>query len=151
MRRILAGIVIGIIIIFSYYVLLFMVHRLFGIEFDSTTIIIATLVSAIVAIFVYKFGGLLYVKVGKSFYGQTFNYRLRLLEFTNKIHNVFSLKEQGGELLALLIKAINLKQACLLFPEAGSGDFLTQFVEPKDRDNRLANLRLRAGNPVIRY
>jgi len=30
-------------------------------------------------------------------------------------------------LLSLLIKALNIKQACLLFPEPGSGDYKTQF------------------------
>jgi diguanylate cyclase (GGDEF)-like protein len=135
----------------SFWLILVILHAVFNFELDLMASFVATMVAVAVGIFVYKLRGQLFVLMNRAFRGSSYDFHQRLTDFTSKIHNVFSLKEQGGELLGLLIKAINVRQACLLFPETGSGDFLTQFVEPKDKESRLANLRLRAGNPVIRY
>jgi diguanylate cyclase (GGDEF)-like protein/putative nucleotidyltransferase with HDIG domain len=135
----------------SFWLLLVVFHTVFNFELDPIASIVATLTALLVAIFVYKVRGYFFDFMSRAFQGSSYNYRRRLNEFTNKIHNVFSLKEQGGELLTLLLKAINIKQACLLFPETGSEDFQAQFVEPKDGDCHLDDLRLRAGNPIIKY
>jgi diguanylate cyclase (GGDEF)-like protein/putative nucleotidyltransferase with HDIG domain len=136
---------------FTFWLLLVVFHNLFHFELDPVASIIATLTALVVAVFIYRVRGYFFDFMTRAFQGSTYNYRRRLNEFTNKIHNVFSLKEQGGELLVLLLKAINIKQACLLFPETPSEDFQAQFVEPKDRDCHLTGLRLRAGNPIIKY
>jgi diguanylate cyclase (GGDEF)-like protein/putative nucleotidyltransferase with HDIG domain len=135
----------------SFWLLLVIFHNVFDFELDPIASIIATITALLVAIFIYKVRGYFFDFMSRAFQGSSYNYRRQLSDFTNKIHNVFSLKEQGGELLTLLIKAINIKQACLLFPEAGSEDFKAQFVEPKDRDCHLTDLKLRAGNPIIKY
>ncbi|MFC1986757.1 diguanylate cyclase, partial [Chloroflexota bacterium] len=67
------------------------------------------------------------------------------------IHNIFSLEEQGGELLSLVTKAIGCKKACLLFYEVSSEDFVTQLVEPNRADNPLSSLRLGGHNPIVEY
>jgi diguanylate cyclase (GGDEF)-like protein/putative nucleotidyltransferase with HDIG domain len=85
----------------------------------------------------------------RIFHGASYNHRQKLSSFTDTIHNIFSLKEQGGELLVLLTKAIGIKQATLLFPETGSDDFSVQIAEPKN--NELANMKLKASNPIIKY
>jgi diguanylate cyclase (GGDEF)-like protein/putative nucleotidyltransferase with HDIG domain len=136
---------------FSFWLLLVVFHNIFHFELDPIASVIATLTALVVAVFIYRVRGYFFDFMSRAFQGSSYNYRRRLNEFTNKIHNVFSLKEQGGELLVLLLKAINIKQACLLFPETGSEDFQTQFVEPKERDCNLTDFRLRAGNPIIKY
>jgi diguanylate cyclase (GGDEF)-like protein len=151
LRRGTAWFSLAIIGILSFWLILVVLHSIFSFELDLMASFVATIVGVAVAIFVYKLRGQFFELMNRAFRGSSYDYHQRLNDFTNKIHNVFSLKEQGGELLGLLTKAINVRQACLLFPETGSGDFLAQFVELKDRDSRLANLRLRAGNPVIRY
>ncbi len=151
LRRGTAWITLGIIGALSFWLILILLQILFKFELDLVASFIATVLAMAVAVFIYRLKGQLFALLNRAFRGSSYDYHQRLNDFTSKIHNVFSLKEQGGELLGLLTKAINIKQACLLFPETGSGDFLTHFVEPKDRDSRLANLRLRAGNPVIRY
>jgi diguanylate cyclase (GGDEF)-like protein/putative nucleotidyltransferase with HDIG domain len=135
----------------SFWLLLVVFHNVFDFELDPIASIVATLTALVVAVFIYKVRGYFFDFMSRAFQGSSYNFRRRLNEFTNKIHNVFSLKEQGGELLVLLLKAINIKQACLLFPETGSEDFQAQFVEPKDRDCNLTGFRLRAGNPIIKY
>jgi transcriptional regulator with GAF, ATPase, and Fis domain len=112
---------------------------------------VATSVAVLVAIFVYNLRSYLFVTMGKAFQGPSYDYRQKLSDFAGKIHNVFSLKEQGGELLKLVTKAIGCERACLLFLEAGSEDFTAQFVEPKGKDNPLSGLRFRGQNPVVEY
>jgi diguanylate cyclase (GGDEF)-like protein/putative nucleotidyltransferase with HDIG domain len=87
--------------------------------------------------------------MSRAFHGSSYNHRQKLSNFTNTIHSIFSLKEQGGELLELLTKAISIKQASLLFPETGSDDFSMQIAEP--RNNDFAELKLKANNPIVKY
>jgi len=89
--------------------------------------------------------------MSKAFQGPSYDYRQQVSDFASKIHNIFSLKEQGGELLALVTKAIGCKRACLLFLEVGSEDFTAQFVEPKGKDNPLSSLRFQGQNPIVEY
>jgi diguanylate cyclase (GGDEF)-like protein/putative nucleotidyltransferase with HDIG domain len=151
LRQGTAWFMLGIIGLISFWLLLVVCHIVFDFQLDMRASIVATLIAFVVSVFLYKIRGYFFEIMTRAFQGQSYDYRQKLIEFTNKIHNIFSLKEQGGELLSLLIQAINIKEACLLFPEVGSEDFRTQFDEPKGKDNQLTNLRLRAGNPIIRY
>ncbi|MBA7661483.1 hypothetical protein ES703_69501 [subsurface metagenome] len=151
LRRSLGWVSLGFIGILCYGLLLVILNMTLGLELDAVTASSATAIAVIVAILMYRLRNLLFVTLGKALQGQSYDYRQKLSKFASKIHHVFSLKEQGGELLTLLNKAINIKQACLLFPEADSEDITTQFVEPEDKDSPLANIRLRAGSPIITY
>jgi diguanylate cyclase (GGDEF)-like protein/putative nucleotidyltransferase with HDIG domain len=151
LRRGTAWITLGVIGAVTFWLVLIILQTIFKFSLDLMASLTATALAMGVAVFIYRLKGQLFAMLNRAFRGSSYDYHQRLSEFTGKIHNVFSLKEQGGELLELLTKAINIKQACLLFPEIGSGDFLTSFVEPKEKDSQLAYLRLRAGNPVIRY
>ncbi len=151
LRRGTAWISLGVVGALSFWFILVLLKSIFDFELDMIASILATLLAMLVAIFIYKLKGQLFELMNRAFQGSSYDYHQKLNDFTAKIHNVFSLKDQGAELLGLLVKAINVKQACLLFPEAGSGDFIAQFVEPKERDDQLTELRLRAGNPIIRY
>ncbi len=151
LRRSLAWVSLGIIGAISYGLLLVIFNTVLGFELDLTATAIATSVAVLVAIFIYKLRSYLFVTVGKAFQGPRYDYRQKLSDFASKIHNLFSLKEQGGELLTLVTKAIGCKRAYLLFLEAGSQDFTTQFVEPNGKDNPLSNLRLSGQNPIVEY
>jgi diguanylate cyclase (GGDEF)-like protein len=135
----------------SFWILLLIIDRIFNINLDLIEATIATFAALVVAIFVYKIRGYLFEFMSRAFQGSVYNYRRQLAEFTNKIHNVFSLKEQGGELITLIIKAVNIKRACLLFPEIGGEDFKAQFVESVEKESRLTNIKLRADSPIIKY
>jgi diguanylate cyclase (GGDEF)-like protein len=135
----------------SFWFLLIITYRIFNFELDLIASVSATIIGLIVAAFIYKIRGYFFEVMSRAFQGSSYNYRRRLNEFTNKIHNVFSLKEQGGELLTLIIKAVNIKRACLLFPEIGGEDFKAQFVESIDKESRLTNFKLRADSPIIKY
>jgi len=151
LRRALAWLSLVIIGGGSFGALLSILHTVFRFELDLAATFVATLVGILVAIFVYRLRDYLFTTVGKAFQGRSYDYRQKLSDFANKIHNVFTLKQQGGELLALVTKAVGCKWASLLFLEAGSEDFTTQLVEPKGQDNPLSSLKLRGDNPIVEY
>ena len=151
LRRGLMWISLGIIGASSYWLLLTILHSILHFELDLTTTFAATVAAVLVAIFVYKLRGFLFVTVGKAFQRQSYDYRRKLSDFASKIHHVFSLGEQGGELLALVTKAIGCNKAGLLFLEVGIEDFTVQLVEPDREDNSLSSLRLRGHSPIVEY
>jgi diguanylate cyclase (GGDEF)-like protein/putative nucleotidyltransferase with HDIG domain len=146
-----AWVSLGIVGTLTFWLLLVVFHSLFDFQLDLAASFVATALGILVAIFIYRLRGSLFEFMSRVFQGSSYEHRQKLSEFANTIHNVFSLKEQGGELLTLLTKAIGIKQACLLFPEAGSEDFNTQFAEPKGSDNELCNLKMKNDHPVVKY
>jgi len=151
LRRGLVWIILGIMGASSYWLLLFILHIIFHFELDPTTTFATTIAAVLVVIFIYKLRGIFFATIGKAFQGQSYDYRQKLSDFANKIHRVFSLREQGGELLMLVTKAIRCNKAGLLFLEVGSEDFTTQLVEPNQEDGSLSGLRLRGQNPIVEY
>jgi diguanylate cyclase (GGDEF)-like protein/putative nucleotidyltransferase with HDIG domain len=151
LRKSIAWLSLSIIGVLFFWLLLIIVDTIFGLELDLTASTIATMIAMVVSIFIYKIRGYFFEFMGRAFQGSVYNYRRQLAEFTNKIHNVFSLKEQGGELITLIIKAVNIKRACLLFPEIGGEDFKAQFVESIEKESHLTNLKLRSDSPIIKY
>ena len=144
---------IGLLVIGAtlYSLLLIVFHAILSFQLDLLTMSVTGLVGAIVAVLVYKLRNVFAITLGKAFQGQRFDYRQKLSDFASKIHNVFSLREQGGELLELVTKAIGCTKAYLLFPETGSKDFVTKFVEPRGEDNPLLSFRLKGHNPILEY
>jgi len=151
LRRALAWLSLAIIGGASFGALLSILHTVFRFELDLAATFVATLVGIFVAVFVYNLRDYLFITVSKAFQGRRYDYRQDLSNFANKIQNVFTLKQQGGELLALVTRAVGCKWASLLFCEAGSEDFTTQLVEPKGQDNPLSSLKLRGDNPIGEY
>lgn len=150
LRRGIALVSLGTIGIVSYLLLLVVLHDIVPFGLDLTTALMATVAAVVVAIFVYKFSGSFSVGIGRVFQGERYDYRQKLSDFVNKIHNVFSLKEQGRELLTLVTKAIGCQRTYLLFPSDGGEDFTTHFVEPKAEDGHLA-LTVKGDSPIIEY
>jgi diguanylate cyclase (GGDEF)-like protein len=134
-----------------YLLLFFLVHLWLG--FELTPVMLATglggATAAVLLIFLTQ--GVFQQKIDQIFYWKTYDYRQKLSDFADRIQDVFNLKELGGELLPLVIRAVNCRGAGLLFPEGGSGDFVPQFIEPQGEANPLTNLRLRQDNPVVQY
>ena len=151
LRRGLAWLSLAIIGGASFGVLLSILHVVFHFEMDLAATFVATLVAIFVAVFVYRLREYLFITVGKAFQGRSYDYRQKLSDFADKIHNIFTLKQQGGELLALITRAVGCKWASLLLLEAGSEDFTAQLVEPKGQENPLSSLKLRGDNPIVEY
>ena len=119
---------LGIIGAVSYWFLLIIAHNLFDFEISLTASFAATIAGIFVAILIYRFRGYFFNMMSRAFHGASYNHRQELSNFTNTIHNVFSLKEQGDELLALLVRAFGIKQAVLLFPQTGSDEHINHGI-----------------------
>jgi len=151
LRRGLGWVSLGTIGIICYGLSLLIINNVLGLKFDPTAISVATVIAVVVAVFIYKLRRFLFATVGKVLQGQSYDYRQKLSEFANSIHNVFSLKEQGGELLALVTKAVRCQRARLLFLEVGGQDFTTQFVEPRGKDDSMYKFRLSENGVIAEY
>jgi len=151
LRQGMAWVSLGIVGAIGYAFLLFILHIVLDFELETMAVFVATAVAILAALLLYKLRGFFFVTTGKVFQRESYDYRQKLSDFASKIHHVFSLKEQGGELLALVAKAIGCNKAGLLFLEIGSEDFTTQLVEPEYEDNPLAHLRLKGHNPIVEY
>ncbi len=151
LRRGLGWLSLAVIGIVSYITILVLLHAALGFEFDLTVTTTVTASAILIFMFIYKLRDYLFSTLGKAFQGQTFDYRLKLGEFAAKIHNLFSLKEQGGELLELVTKAVGCRRAALLFLEEDSQDFVAQFVEPGRANDSLNNLTLSGQSSIVSY
>ena len=151
LQRGLSWISLGIIGAVSYGILLVILGTWLDFGLDFTVVSIATAVAALIAISSYKLRGYLFITLGKALQGRSYDYRQQLSEFADKIHNVFSLKEQGGELLSLVTKAVGCRRARLLFLEVGGQDFTTQFVEPRGQDDSMFEFRLSGKSLIAEY
>ena len=151
LRGALAWVGLAIIGIVSYGLLIAIFHAIFKFSLDMTAMALTALAAVLIAIFVYRLRSRLFITMGKAFQRQSYDYRQRLSNFAGKIHNVFSLKEQGGELLTLVTRALGCKRAGLLFPEVGNEDFTILFSAPKGKETSLSTIRLRGQSPIVEY
>ena len=143
--------ILGAFGITVYWLLLVAAQKIFNFQLDVVASIGSTALAVTVAILIYIVRSRLFNMISRAFQGSSYNHHQKLHEFTSKIHNIFSLNEQGGELLLLLVKALKIKQVCLLFPGPDGGDYVAQFCEPKDDKNRLTGFRLRSNSPIVKY
>jgi len=151
LRRGIAWVTLVVIGGGSYWILLYILHAVLNFDLSLTATVAATGVAIAIATFVYRLRGSLFFLISRGIQGQIYNYRQELTYFANTIHNVFTLKAQGGNLLTLITKAVGCKRVCLLFPETNSSDFTTQLAEPADKGNPLYRLTLREDHPVVEY
>jgi diguanylate cyclase (GGDEF)-like protein len=151
LRRVLGWVTLAIAGVGVYLLLFFLVHLWLGFEMRPTILVTGLAGATAAVMLIYLMRNVFQQKIEQVFNPKTYDYRQKLSDFVGRIHNVFNLKELGGELLPLVIRAINCKRACLLFPEGGSGDFTPHFVEPQREDNPLSTLRMRQDNPVVQY
>ncbi|MFC1913791.1 diguanylate cyclase [Chloroflexota bacterium] len=142
---------LGFIGIVTYLLLLIIFHSIFDFDLDLTAAFFAIIIAIMVALFIYRLRGSFFITMSRIFQGESYNDRWKLSDFANSIHNVFSLKKQGGELLELITKALEIKWACLLFPEGRNADFTPQIIEPRESENPLSNLKMKNDSPILKY
>jgi len=151
LRRSVAWATLVVIGCASYWVLLYILHSVLDFDLSLTATTAATAVAIAIATFVYRLRSSLFFLISRGIQGQIYNYRQELTYFANTIHNVFTLKAQGGNLLSLIAKSVSCKRVCLLFPETGSNDFTTQLAEPAEKANPLSGLTIKENHPIIEY
>ena len=150
LRRGLIWLSIAVIGLATFWVALLALYAILHLELTAASMFAAS-VSGIIAVFIiYRLRDLINRFMGKAFQGESYNYREKLIDFANKIHNVFSLREQGAELLTLVTRAVGCNKACLLFRNP-SGDYEAQATKFSAKEDPLSGLVLRGDNPVAEY
>lgn len=142
---------IFLVSLICYWALVVVLHVLFNVEVVLSSIGISSLAAVVVAVFAYRLRISITTAVTKIFQGPTFVYRKKLIEYAGQIHNIFSLKEQGGELLRLLIGSFGCRKAALLFLDSGSEDFTSQLVESPESDRSLSEYKLKKDSAIVTY
>jgi diguanylate cyclase (GGDEF)-like protein len=150
LRRGLIWLCIGSIGLASFLAILVGFHALLNIKMTVGDVIASSISGIAAVIIIFELRGIVSRFMGKAFQGDRFRYREKLEEFSARIHNVFSLRDQGAELLSLITHSIDCKKAGLLFLDPNE-DFEIQFVEPVEKNNLLTSFKMRNDNPIVKY
>ncbi len=136
----------------SVYVLLFYsLHLILKFPLVPGVLAVATLVSTVSSILVYKLRYIFLGIVDQLFYGGTYSYRQTLLGFNVKMGNVINLNELADEMLPTIVKALRASQAQLLFEDSSTGDFTAQFAYPQLPDKAIHEPVFDSGSPIITW
>jgi len=134
----------------AYLVLFFLIDLAIGFKVRAAPFALAISAGIAVALLVYWLRHVFIGGVDRFFYKESYGYRQKLSDFVrHKLSSVISLKELGKGLLPLLAGSLDCKRALLLLPEAASGDFVAEFVEPEEGSN--SSLRIREDSPVLEW
>jgi len=127
------------------------VQMFFSTKTGYSSLVIAIAFALTVALFFNPLRNALQKWIDRVFYRQTYDYRQTLLHFSDKVSNVLDLGELAQSILDPVVNTVHVKQAVLLFPETGSGNFKTRFSQQVNSDNTLARLQLNSDNPVVTW
>jgi diguanylate cyclase (GGDEF)-like protein len=149
-RRGLAWLALVLIGFGIYVFLLFFVQWLTGVKFDVRILTLTTVAAAAVATFVFLAQDFFSSSADRFFYRARYDYQQKLHYFLkSRLSDVFSLRELSEGLLPLLAGALDCRQAYLLLPDPGSGDFIIEFSLPQPDGNPL--LIIKKDNPVLEW
>ncbi|OGO01333.1 MAG: hypothetical protein A2Y59_03365 [Chloroflexi bacterium RBG_13_52_14] len=87
--------------------------------------------------------------VDRLFYGESYDYRQTVLNFSSKMGTILNLNELAEAMLPAVTKALRIRQASLLLPN-GSG-FNTHFARRFDSNLPVAPIKLADDNPIVTW
>ena len=134
-----------------YLLLLFVLQMFFHDWLGYTSLALAGGLALLVAVLFNPLRNFVQQWIDRLFYRETYDYRRMLLNFSTKVSNVLDLGELAQSILDLVVKAMHVKQAALLFPEIEDGDFNTRFVQQATKEEPFAKLRFVNDNPVVTW
>ncbi len=130
--------------------LFFLIALVAGVEIEPATFGLSVLGIAVIGAMVYLLRDSFVRWVDRFFYKERYDYRQRLFDFTrHELSGIVSLRELGEGLLPLLGRSLDSQRALLLLPEVGSGDFVTEFSEP--RIGKDSPLSIRQDSPIVEW
>ncbi len=139
------------ILLAALYILLLFILQIFLRNWtDYSSVVLAAAFALLVVVLLNPLRNLLQKWIDRLFYGETYDYRQILLSFSGKISNVLDLNELAQNILEPIIKAMHVKQASLLFPEAESRDFNTRFAQAAEEELAI-RLRLVTDSPIVTW
>jgi diguanylate cyclase (GGDEF)-like protein len=151
MRRGIVYIFMAGIFLTVYAMWLSLLHLVLRVNYSFGSILAVGVLTAIsAAVFWAQVRVYLYRKVDQVFYGKGYGYRQDLIDFLRrKAPTVSNLDEFGRELVVPITKTVDCRQAYLLFPEAGTNDFVIQIAQPESTEN--PSPKIRHDSPVLEW
>jgi len=151
-RRGLTSVIYGSFFVSMCLLWLLLFQKALGTEVSFVPTLVALLSTLVVfTIFGVQTRYAVSKRLEQLFQGQVIEPRHRLNGFIAKIHSVPTLEQFGSQLVSLLSQSIDCHRACLLLPQAGSGDFAVRFCYPPGEDNPIARLKVRHDSPVVAW
>jgi diguanylate cyclase (GGDEF)-like protein len=117
----------------------------------SGIIILATVMAAMLALAARPVRFVIEEGIDRLFYWKTYDYRQALLDFSRRMSNIINLEELAAEMLSVVVKAIHVKEAKLLFRDFSSNDFTTQFTYPVIKGSVANEIRFSVDNPIVAW
>ncbi|MFC1979990.1 diguanylate cyclase [Chloroflexota bacterium] len=90
-------------------------------------------------------------RIDRLFFRSTYEHRLMLLGFNNRMGNTINLKELADEMLPAITKALHITQARLLFQDTSDEDFTTRFAHPEVEDELSDELGFAVDSPIVAW
>ncbi|MDP2744704.1 MAG: histidine kinase [Dehalococcoidia bacterium] len=89
--------------------------------------------------------------IDRLFFGETYDYRQILLNFSHRVSNVLDLDQLAQSILEPIVAALHVSRAALLFPDSGSSDFSTRFTHQAAEEESPPGLSLSGDSPVVTW
>ncbi len=151
-RRGLTSVIYGSFFVSMCLLWLLLFQKALGTEVSFVPTLVALLSTLVVfTIFGVQTRYAVSKRLEQLFQGEVIEPRHRLHDFIAKIHSVPTLEQFGSQFVSLLSQSVDCRRACLLLPQAGSGDFAVRFSYPLGEDNPIARLKVRHDSPVVTW
>ena len=134
-----------------YLLILTAIQFFFQDKLGYSSLVLAGFVALGAAILFSPIRDFLQKWIDRLFYRDTYDYRQMLFNFSNKINNVFDLNELQQSILHPLVESMHVSRAALLFPDVGSGEYCTRFVNQASEKTPFSKFRLLNDNPVVTW
>jgi diguanylate cyclase (GGDEF)-like protein len=151
MRRGIVYIFMAGLFLAVYIMWLSLLHFVLRVDYSFISFLAVGILTAIsAAAFWAQVRVYLYRKVDQVFYGKGYGYRQDLIDFLRrKAPTVSNLEEFGRELVVPITKAVDCSKAYLLFPEAGTNDFVIQISQPENMED--PSPKIRHDSPILEW
>lgn len=121
---------------------------------DETIAIVsaATAIVILIALISAPLRSYIQRQVDRMFYRDTYESRLSLLSFSNKMGNILNLEELSKEMLPSMTTALNIRHASLLFQTTKDSDFVVKYAHPTSKSTEEEDVfRLSSDSPIISW
>jgi hypothetical protein len=150
-RRGLTWVILISAVVGTYLGVILLSFNLMAVLSLTGTIVLAAVAALALALAVRPLKFVIQGGIDRLFYRGTYNYRQALLDYSKRMSNVIKLEELAREMLSVITKALNIKEAKLLFQDISSGDFVTQFTYPALGGELASEIKFNADNPIVSW
>lgn len=151
LRRSLGWMLLGAVGICSYALIMYLAQMIFDFVLPYETLVFATLTAVLVSILIYLLRPTFVTMIDFFFYRDTFSARQVLQRFDIEMNNIISLDELARQMLTVIVKALDISEAILLFQHEESRDYVTRYISPEKKKSLNRDLVFVRDNPIIKY